>query len=365
MKKSRIYRYDLIRFLAMLSILVFHFNMSLQAIGVSYGHYRVYAGKNLTLGQQGVSLFFILSGCMAALSWNRMEQKTGESGLSVKRILAYYGKRIKAILPLFWAAYLAAYIMLMVPAGQLFIKKFILTLTGFDGYFAVAGIETSYLVGEWYVGAILLLYLAFPFVFYLIKKYPVITACVLIAWYIVFTIFYPFNRPKDTDALLRILDFSFGIYFALYIKKVNWIHALISAIVFVLCIIRPWPVDVMFIIILQGASSFVLLSWIGNQLEKIDFAPQKAIQSAVTFVAKYSYCIFLIHHVFTAWIIGPYTGKVINTPEYLKIMAITFGIIFISAIIIQNGTDTLVNNITSYFDGKKKVNKKSDSKAKA
>lgn len=70
-------------------------------------------------------------------------------------------------------AYFVCYLMGGFGGGvKLFDLSFLWTITGLDGYASLFGIQSHYLVGEWFIGMILVLYIVFPVLYALVKRYP-------------------------------------------------------------------------------------------------------------------------------------------------------------------------------------------------
>ena len=77
--------------------------------------------------------------------------------------------------------------------------RFIYTLLGVDGYLS-AYQRNFYLIGEWFLGALVLCYIFFPFLRWLVKHIPFTTAAVLL----VGTYFIPYLPLFERDPLQNI-----------------------------------------------------------------------------------------------------------------------------------------------------------------
>ena len=167
MKKLRLNYLDFIRTLSMLSIIVFHFNITARAHNVYIGDTPIifYDYLNGNLGHIGVSLFFIISG--VGLSYTYGDQ------LNLK---IYYKKRWLGIFPMFYLSWIVGilyYFFRYQSLNPFCIERehwtFILTLLGMDGYM-VDLIPNYYILGEWFLGCIILIYLVFPVLVWIKKK---------------------------------------------------------------------------------------------------------------------------------------------------------------------------------------------------
>ncbi len=98
--------------------------------------------------------------------------------------------------------------------------SFLLTIFGMDGYFFYK-INDFYILGEWFLGCIILLYLCFPILRILLLKYPkrLFTFVILLYFFVVHR--YIFRMEIDRNILTRLPEFVIGMYFAQYIKKLN------------------------------------------------------------------------------------------------------------------------------------------------
>ena len=184
MRKERLFYLDFIRAIATISIIMTHFNARYIYAGAQYIYKAIISTTffNIYIGDWGVSLFFIISG--AALMYVYQEK------LEYKR---FYKKRFESLYPMFWMAYIIAFIGLFYLNKGMFLqapkKNFILTIIGFDGYLA-ANVPTFYILGEWFLGCIILFYVLFPLLRTGVNKYPKATVVVTAMIYLVFIFFY-------------------------------------------------------------------------------------------------------------------------------------------------------------------------------
>lgn len=143
---------DLVRLVAAVMIVVFHFNSMFAPKGdVSAGPLR-YA--NGSFGNFGVALFFLLSGYALMLRY-------GEAC----PLKAFYKRRFFSIYPLYWLCFFSLFLYSDILHGNLPAGvpgwSIIWSVLALDGYLAGV-VPTFYLLGEWFVGCIVLLYLVFP-----------------------------------------------------------------------------------------------------------------------------------------------------------------------------------------------------------
>ena len=188
---------DDIRACAFLLIFLFHFNQMLNTYQIDT--IPLFLRTNgWTLGSLGVGLFLMLSGYVLPNSFER-------GGL---KLTTFYKKRFFAIFPLFYACYFIAYLWIDLPAGHFFAKNQIWSILGFDGFLTMRGFNTSYRIGEWYLGVILIYYLLFPFLSKAIKKAPLITGLFIATAHILFIVFYPFSLARSFPKVMSLLSES-------------------------------------------------------------------------------------------------------------------------------------------------------------
>ena len=69
--KITLFRFDLIRILAMVFVIGTHFNETFGSMGIRASCLHVYMGKGLLYSQMGVVLFILMSGSLSAASLER------------------------------------------------------------------------------------------------------------------------------------------------------------------------------------------------------------------------------------------------------------------------------------------------------
>src|SRR5208282_2019403 len=157
--RERVLYLDFVSAVAICLIITTHFNAHALLLGIidkpifwktSFGIDQSF------LGNIGVSLFIIISGASLMLSTKEsFDART------------FYKKRFLAIYPLFWLTYAAAFVTLLfvyralpVNAGAS-LWTFVLTITGLDGFLLYTR-PNFYLLGEWFLGFIVIMYIFFP-----------------------------------------------------------------------------------------------------------------------------------------------------------------------------------------------------------
>lgn len=306
MKKERLKYVDLLRLLAMIPVVACHWTRGLEYSGVSSVS-KVLPDTvfSVYLGSFGVAIFFVLSGISLMYTY--------DGKLNIKK---YFMKRFKGIYPMFWIAWIIAFMYyFVINHGSYYTDApkwtLIWTVLGTDGYFSWFG-PNWYLLGEWFLGCLIILYLLFPILKWGVEKKPVITAVVVVVVYVVVSIFYNGIIPKEVFFVLRIPEFVFGMYFVKYVKNVNWISGVVSLLVLIL--FEVIPLDrimsseaiqntVVYRNTIVGIASVIFVTWICS------FIKSERFFSACASISKYCYPVFLTHHVIIAEFTKNFSGR--------------------------------------------------------
>lgn len=283
-KRPRLLYLDIVRALAAILIVITHFNNPYFVNRPVF----MYQPFGIYVGSLGVSLFLIISGAALMYTYGQSER------LDMKR---FYYKRFIGIYPMFWIAFILAqsyfflahfgHVLSSAPKWML-----IFSVLGFDGYIANAGFPTFYLLGEWFLGFIILFYILFPLLRYGVKYHPIITAGIIGAFYVGTLIIQPnlHGMPQDLLITTRLPELVFGMYFIQYMHKVP--HILAAFCVVFLAIQELSPIlQGNIAVTCVGISAFLALVWVSQW---INVAPVRTIANSLS---KYSYAIFLVHHV--------------------------------------------------------------------
>ncbi|MEG1981008.1 MAG: acyltransferase [Clostridia bacterium] len=286
MKKERLFYLDFIRAFATIIIILTHFNACfmngspelLSKAIISTNFFNIY------IGSFGVSLFLIISG--ASLMYVYQDK------CNVK---TFYKKRFLNIYPMFWIAYTIAFLLRFIAEKGIWIDipkyRIIFTALGFGEYLNTFSIATFSIIGEWFIGLIILIYIVFPILLFLINKFPKSLAVGAIVVFIATYFLLPDSIPKNVILSIRIPEVLIGMYFVKYVKKINLPTALVGVAVLALnTFLKPTFNDSIQTIYV-GLASFVVLVYIAKFIKNI------TVQKICSIICKYSYSIFLVHHV--------------------------------------------------------------------
>lgn len=278
LSKKRLEGISFARACCCLGIVIFHYFCH------SRGNFKLlFKTANSSFGFIFVTAFFNISG--ACLYYNYP---------IVKSKIIFYFKRWKSIFPPYYLCYLYFYIELTIRFHGLLFKKNLskiyFTILGLDGYLLYK-IKTCYLIGEWFLGAIIIIYLIYPFIAFIYSKNYYISflmICILnISMY--YKQFFIIDRSRNI--ITCITSFYFGMTTIKFKKYffANNNSFLISLIIFiVLSTVKIYSSIIIYQ--MQGFSLFIILTKIGKYLT------QKKYERIFIKISNLSYSIYLLHH---------------------------------------------------------------------
>ena len=364
MKKEKQPSLDLIRAVSIIAILLEHYSFSFLQFNIQGTYIPFLKFANGDWGGTFVACFFMLSG--AALIYNYPTfVKDGESGFAahIKGTLKFYWKRIITIYPLFYFCWIIFYyltsraIKLWNWGGDW--SNLWYTVFGVDGYFLHLHFN-YFCVGEWFLGAIIILYLLFPLVRFCFMhlRWPstvILTGLFFLNIFrfnftsapdtnifIVFIKWYDstFSVPDSRNIITCLMYFWLGMLLITYRKAlINRVTGIISLVLMILMLLFPIP-DFYNEIITDGISAFlifIMLACIAPAVMKV--APLKKI---CLFVGKYSYCCFLIHHQILYLIMPRFSGVTFNYITSLLLFIAYFLVVLAVSFIFTNIVDFIM-----------------------
>lgn len=331
--RQRLFYLDWIRALAALLIVVTHFNNPY----LESTRYFVNRPFGIYIGSLGVSLFLIISGAALMYTYGEREH------LDVKH---FYYKRAKSLYPMFWVAFICANIFLFFRnGGHLFIPRhrstIILSLFGLDGYASAFGLGTFYTLGEWFLGFIILFYLVFPLMRIGVQKHPILITVVVLVLYvatiIAFKLWPVSGLPVDILLTTRLPELLFGMLFVRFMKHVPTWLAAICGVVLVAQQCFHFLKDNIAVTVV-GIAAFLFLAWFGELLRSFVF-----IREVVEWISKYSYPIFLVHHVVIMQVFTFIVPQSLNRWSAYGLLLAEFVVISLLSVGLQYGTKKLVS----------------------
>lgn len=291
-KGKRLVYLDLIRTVAVICVFVVHFTRQFEYDGVSCNGYKILPDYffSVYLGSYGVSLFFIVSG--ASLMYVYKEKFA---------LGTYLKKRFWGIYPMYWIAFgLALLYNFYISRSFTFSCEkwtILLTALGMDGYLSWY-IPNFYILGEWFLGCIILLYLIFPILRKGVLEYPKITAAAALLVYVLGGIFFQSAMPTDALFILRVPELLVGMYFICYFNRIKPVAALIAAGFLAVCAVFDFSaVPTIWMAPVVGVASFLVLTFVS------DYVDCKLVRGVTGTLGKYCFAIFLSHHFVIAQVV--------------------------------------------------------------
>jgi len=318
-EKKKIFFLDFIRALSMLMIVTYHFYAHFPENNIVGFDTIFSSGK---WGLIGVALFFMISG--ASLMYNYQDK------LEIKK---YIKKRFLGIYPMFWIAYTLIFVYVFYQAKSnvwgVAPFKLILTLFGMDGYLS-SYTSTFYLIGEWFLGCIILIYAVFPLLRKCVKKFPKITLSIATALNLVVLIFVTKAKmPINQNFIVSLYSFLLGMY-VIKIKEIKSWHALLALLVSIIGynIVVPNMNMQVLVANISAYALYFTLAYIGTKLTNL------TVKKIFTTISKYSYAIFLMHHYIIMKIEGTFQNRTFGIIETILLyMTCWIAIILFSKII--------------------------------
>ncbi len=276
--KERVAGISFVRMALAVGIIIFHFSCHTQ------GPIRpLYMVNGYAFGEIITTCFIVLSGAMMYYNHER-----------VSDVLQFWIKRFKSIYPAFWIAYFIEYINNAVGAGTLFWSgarrwTVIVSVMGLDGYLMTGGYGTFYIIGEWFLGVIVLLYALYPALSWCAGKSFALTGAAVYAAYGAWLLA---GRPFWTGMTQNIAFFYTGMLLIRYRDRIfkGAIPVAVSVAVCILISVISAPAyKLLYLVYTVGV--LIILQRIGALAERT--AVTKWISD---FVGGISYEMFLVQH---------------------------------------------------------------------
>lgn len=291
MEKPAIQSLHVIRGISTLGIVAFHFSCALT----NTDFFPLLTFANGDWGSAFVSVFFILSGALLYYRYADSEKDN--------RLRVYYYKRWKAIFPMYYITYLLFEVQNIISHGSVLFRgepwRYLFTLFGMDGYLS-RNTTTYYIMGEWFTGAIILLYLLFPLLLWFFRKNSYITVGATALLYILF-LDKPIVNPVSYWSITScLMSFVLGMLVMKHWKMLTgkW-AALVSMIGIAAIGFFDLPLSDDLWDHLMGLFLFIFLAFIGEFIMK-----WRVSAKVFTQLSRVSYACFLLHHLTLADILA-------------------------------------------------------------
>lgn len=282
--KPKIEGVNFTRTICALGIIFYHF---FRASASQYPLFTTYA--NGTWGEVNVAIFFMLSGYL--LYYNHS---------SVNRLSAFYKRRFINIFPSFYIAYIFLYLERVFQSGKIFWSgpkwKLIFSVIGIDGFIFYRQPDDYYLIGEWFLGAIIILYTLYPLIIWILNKNAVISTLLVLVLYVILLLNQNNITNKASHTITSsLLSFYIGILLCKYCRHqiVRPLSVIAMAIITVLFYFVPQRfMDENIHYHIFAMALFIVFLWIGSFLDKC-----RPIRGLLAFTGGLTYEVFLLQHV--------------------------------------------------------------------
>lgn len=295
MERKKIESLDFVRALSVLFIIIFHYAAVIlydKKMDVNISRYIF-----PFFGGLGVSFFIIISG---GGIYNSIKSNFNLSD--------FYKRRFLSIFPSYYIAYFITAVVLFVFSGRVIFQgdflKIFWTLLGLDGFLSQR-VQTFYLIGEWFVGFIILMYVIFPGILALYRRSKAVTYIVAVGLAITsihYNVFLyehiPFWNKRDIwNPIARLPEFILGM--VLFEAIANKNHQLLKYITIVaVAVVLGYSIHDHRDMVINESRNIPLFSSILVILVVVYEYALKFIHSnhIISFLSKYSFLAFLYHH---------------------------------------------------------------------
>lgn len=252
------------------------------------GNYRFYfRTANSDIGTILVTTFFGISGTTLFYNYPK-----------IYSIKTFYYKRWKSILISYYISNIYFYLSISLISQRLIfkgpLKKLIFNFFGLDGYLLWSyGISAFNLVGEWFLGAIIIIYFLYPLISYLMNKnILIINFITSINYYLMYKTNIYEIVIHERNIITCLNSFYFGmliIQFKTLFFKSKMIFLFSVSIFIFLSLVK---INTSFVLIkqIQGFSFYIILLQLGEYIMSKSYIKLIYIFNAL------SYSIFLYHH---------------------------------------------------------------------
>lgn len=335
--KKRIDQYDSIRTWCTLLIIIGHLDVYITqyAIGNATPLFNLWGYANGSILGIAVSAFFILSGASLMCSY-------GTRDFSLKE---YVIKRFYSIYPMFYVAWIVFYFIYFFAGNTIRAEmwKIIFTILGIDGYLTFV-MDNFYLIGEWFLAVIIILYVIFPILLWIRKKSVLALVVLAILSYVIGCYLQNVGVNSYAFPMTRVLEFVFGMLFTEYYKiisqKAKALIGIGASIIFVILLFVKFDVFYMHTVTLMGMAAYIVFFMISTVLCKISIYKNVCIE-----FSKISYPVYLVHHQILGFIAQNFFYTNIGREEVYIMFFAALSIIIISGYILKWFTENLVRKI--------------------
>ena len=344
---------DLIRAVSCIAIVLFHYSYNFFEYGIPGRGPGFLRFANGDFGGVFVAVFFMISG--ASIWYNHSR------AMNFKELLTFWKKRWLSLFPAFYIAWIIMYV---INSRKLGIwnwggprKNYLFTLFGMDGYFSHLG-QNYYCLGEWFLGAIVWLYLLYPLLAWAFRNFRIPSTLILTFFYVFNLYRNAFSSSPDVNIFIVlikyynshirisdnmclwtcIMNFWLGMLFITYREKlINKYTSAAGFALSALLLITELPIPKIIACTIVAFSIMLILAY-----DERYFCDNRIIK----LISKYSYGIFLVHHVLIYAIMENFKTVHFNFISSMLLFIAVFTIITIVGAGLIKFTDMLIKFIS-------------------
>lgn len=304
-KKKRIYSFDFLKYIAIFIIFVYHICTDMYlfhpmrnleiVFGLIVRPDRTY--QNIHMAMVACAIFIFISGATIAINYRN------------ENLLDFYKKRILKLLIPFYIVYIGWIFVRIINARSfnafpefenIESWRFIYTIIGLDQYLASFGVKTFAIgAGEWFLGCIILCYVAFPFLYKADKKSPKLIFICMTLFSLFINIFYGkfgFGETSHINFLCQVYNFYLGIAIInnKLLDKID--KRIVLPSIFAILILYFNKIYIKLIPNNYLVTIFVLASVIIVYYFEKNIQKNKTLVNFLTGFSKISLEVFLVHH---------------------------------------------------------------------
>lgn len=342
MKKERVLYLDVVRIIGFLTVTAYHFATLVSVSNIEAAYLDLYVGFNsFRWAPIAFSCFFMVSG--AALIY-RYDEK-----LEIKE---YYKNRFLGIFPLFWLAYFFAFLdffyrMRSMPDAPKI--TFLLTIIGMDQYMEEF-MKTFGLIGEWFLGAIIILYILFPLYRFVMRKNKYILPLIFLGAGLFLSYYNPFPMMYEKNPIVCSMYFVIGMLLEMLRnsshQKAAVIGRRIAAAVGVGVYITVYIVEREHHDINPYQRVFILaVSLYMVMMEVSTWIRSERAKRLITALGRHSFSYYLVHHAFLRGYVPHFSGMTMSGSNTLVLFLTSVGYIYLLAL----GLEKIYGRLAEWF----------------
>ena len=281
---------NFVRVIAALGIIIYHISCYTGSDAVKV----LYKYENGTFGNMFTMVFLLISGGVLYHNYPK-----------ITSLREFFYKRWKSIFPSFYIVFSCFYIKNVLERGSLFYygrpTSILLSIFGLDGFFNYAG-ANYYLVGEWFLGAIIILYILYPLILKGVNKTGWLTIFILIALCVWKVETYTFGSVVLNRLAYYGGCFVLGMLIFKYKLYGNKILVAISVVVSAVFLFIKVNISNAYSDYILGVSLFFVMYALGELLAKVS-----VLNDMISFISGLTFPMFLVQNQISMYLVNRYT----------------------------------------------------------